>query len=282
MKRPLPGKRVLVTGASSGIGRCVAEQAALAGMRVVVSARSAGPLEELAASLRSQGKDVHAVPGDVTSPADRERMLQAVVDHFGGLDVLVNNAGIGSQGLFTESSEELLRQVMEVNFFASAELIRLAVPVLTNGQQPAIVQVASMCGRRGVPCWSEYSASKFAVCGLIEALRAEMVRFGIDVVLIVPGLTHTSLDRNLIHTNGRMIVNFEKGMRPEKVARKILRALERNRAETVLGWEAHWIIRANRFMPWLVDRVLKRVVNRIYATDPLEPNAGPRQDQQRG
>ena len=89
----------------------------------------------------------------------------------------------------------MLRQVMEVNFFAPAELIRLAIPVLEQGRQPAIVNVASMCGRRAMPAWTEYSASKFALCGLTEALRGEMARFDIDVLLIVPGLTRSDLSQ---------------------------------------------------------------------------------------
>ena len=110
---------------------------------------------------------------------------------LGGLDVLINNAGVASFGHFAECTEVILRQVMEVNFFAPAELIRLAVPVLTRGRQPAVVNVASMCGRRGIPAWAEYSASKFALCGLSEALRAELVRFDVDVLLVLPGVTRS-------------------------------------------------------------------------------------------
>src|SRR5262245_30145898 len=114
MRRELRGLRVLVTGASSGIGRSVAEQAARAGMRVLATGRSAEALNELVSSVRSKGCDALAEPADVTLPADRERLLKTAVDRWGGLDVLLNNAGIGSQGLFTESSEQILRQIMEV------------------------------------------------------------------------------------------------------------------------------------------------------------------------
>src|SRR5262249_69328 len=158
------------------------------GARVTLAARSADRLQELAASLNARGRDALAVPVDVTSEPDRQRLLQAVLDRFGGLDVLINNAGVSSQGHFAESSRAILRQLMEVNFFAPAELMRQAIPLLARGQQPAIVNVSSMCGRRAMPAWSDYSASKYALCGLTEALRAEMVRFNIDVLLIVPGL----------------------------------------------------------------------------------------------
>src|SRR5436305_6132456 len=197
MRRDLRGRRLLITGASGGIGRCLAEQAAQEGARVAVAARSRERLEQLAAALTARGADVLPVVADVTAEADRARLLDKVVERFDGLDVLVNNAGVGSWGHFSGSTEEILRQVMEVNFFAPAELIRMAIPVLTRGRQPAVVNVASMCGRRGMPAWPEYSASKFALCGLTEELRGELARFDIDVVMIVPGLPRSD-QRNVI------------------------------------------------------------------------------------
>lgn len=266
MRRELRGVRILLTGASSGIGRCLAEQAAHAGARLALTARSAEPLHELARSLTALGTEAIAVPGDVTSEADRRNVLSAVVERFGGLDVLINNAGVGSWGHFAESSEKVLRQIMEVNFFAPAELIRLAIPVLRGGCSPAIVNVASMCGRRGIPAWSEYSASKFALCGLTEALRGEMVRFGIDVLLVLPGVTRSDFWRHLSRNTGRYQLDVNRGMSPEKVAAGILRALRKNRTETILGWDARWILRVNRFLPRLVDALLARQVRRLYAT----------------
>jgi short-subunit dehydrogenase len=153
---------------------------------------------------------------------------------------------------------------MEVNFFAPAELIRLAAPVLAGGQQPAVVNVASMCGRRGMPAWTEYSASKFALCGLTEALRGELARFGIDVLLVLPGLTRSELGRHLLRNTGRAKIDFDRGMPAEDTARGILRALVRNKTETVLGWDARWMLRAQRFFPRLVDRLLARKVRQLY------------------
>jgi short-subunit dehydrogenase len=261
----LQGTRILITGASSGIGRCLAEQAVRAGARVALVARSAETLNEVARSLSAlPGADVLVIAADVSVEAERTRMLQAAADRFDGLDVLINNAGVASFGHFSTSSEEVLRQVMEVNFFAAAELIRHAIPLLARGRQPAIVNVASMCGRRGVPAWPEYSASKFALCGLTEALRGEMARFDIDVLLVVPGLTRTGLRANLLHNTGRMKIDFDRGQRPEKVAAGILRSLRRNTTERIVGWEARWILRINRWLPRLVDRLMARRVRKLY------------------
>jgi short-subunit dehydrogenase len=265
MVRDLRGLRLLITGASSGIGRSLAEQAVRAGARVALAARSVEPLVAVVAELARDGREALAVPADITEPVDRRRLLDTVVSRFGGLDVLINNAGVGSWGHFAGGSEAILRQVMEVNFFAAAELTRLAIPTLTDGRQPAVVNIASMCGRRGMPGWSEYSASKFALCGLTEALQAELSRFDIDVLLVVPGLTRSDLARNLLRSEGRYPIPYDKGMQPEEVAAAALDALRRNRAETVVGSDARWMLGINRFFPRLVDRLLSRRIRQLYA-----------------
>jgi short-subunit dehydrogenase len=265
MTRDLQDRRVLITGASRGIGRCVAEQLAGLGAKLALVARTAAPLEDLARSLSARGTEAVALPADITVESDRQRLVDAAVDRFGGLDVLINNAGLGSWGHFATSTEDILRQIMEVNFFAPAELIRLAIPHLTRGQEPAIVNVASMCGRRGMPAWSEYSASKFALCGLTEALRGEMARFEIDVLLVVPGLTSSDLNRNLLRSEGRFKIDFSKAMKPEDVAAGIVNTLRKNRTETVLGRDAKWMLRFNRFFPRLVNFLLARRVKQLYA-----------------
>jgi short-subunit dehydrogenase len=263
--RALSDCRMLITGASSGIGRCLAEQASQAGCRLILGARSADKVQQLVGQLTLRGGRAIGVAADITLPEDRRRLIQAAQDHFDGLDVLVNNAGVASFGHFAGSTEAILRQVMEVNFFAPAELMRLAIPVLREGRWPAIVNVASMCGRCGLPAWTEYSASKFALCGLSEALRAEMSRFDINVLVVLPGMTNTGLNSHMLRNEGRMHLDFTQGMAPDDVARSILTSLARNRSETVLGWEARWMLRFKRFFPGLLNRLMIRKVGRLYA-----------------
>ncbi|HYV36178.1 MAG TPA: SDR family oxidoreductase [Gemmataceae bacterium] len=265
MRRDLKGRRVLLTGASSGIGRALANQLAEGGAKVVLAARSLDKLQEIERSLTTRNLQAVAVATDVTRGEDRQRAVDTAVERFGGLDALINNAGVGSFGHFADCNEAILRQVMEVNFFAPAELIRLAIPVLAKGIQPAIVNVASMCGRRGLPAWSEYSASKFALTGFSEGLRAELVLQGIDVLLIQPGLTRSDLGSHLLRNTGRMKIDFSKGMPPEEVAAGIVRALTRGSHETVLGCEAKWMVRLNRWVPRIVDWLVARRVRRLYA-----------------
>jgi short-subunit dehydrogenase len=265
MTRTLHGRRILITGASSGIGRCLAQQLAQAGAKLVLAARSEDKLHALAESLPVPKEDVLVVPTDVTREQDRQNVLERAALQFGGLDVLINNAGIASWAHFADSTEEILRQIMEVNFFAPTELIRRAIPILVEGQQPAVVNVASMCGRRAMPAWSEYSASKYALCGLTEALRGELARFEIDVLLIVPGLTRSEFPQHFLRTEGRAKIEFAKGMPPEEVAAGIVRSLVANKTETVLGSDARRMLRCQRFFPRLLDYLLARHVRKLYA-----------------
>jgi short-subunit dehydrogenase len=262
MKRDLRGKRIILTGASSGIGEALAKVLAREGARLVLAARSEDKLQALAKSLPGESL---LVPTDITQDADRQRLLDRAVERFGGVDILINNAGVCSWAHFTDSTEEVMRTVMEVNFFGPADLTQRAIPILSQGEQPAVLNVASMCGRRGMPAFSEYSASKFALCGLTEALRAELVRFGIDALLVVPGLTRSNLAKHYLLSKGRADIDHERGMEPMYVAEQIVRSLRKNKTEAVLGGEARWILRFNKFLPRFTDWLIARRVRKLYA-----------------
>lgn len=259
MRRTLAGKRAIVTGASGGIGQAVAVALAAAGAKVALAARSADKLAAVAAETGGL-----AVPTDVTDPSQREHLVKTTVTTFGGLDLLVNVAGVAAWGHFATSAEAINREVLEVNFFAPAELIRLAVPHLTRGSEPAICNLTSMCGRRGMPAWPEYSASKFALVGLTEALRGEMARFDIDVVTIVPGLTKSDLNRHLLRSDGRADIPYDKGMTPEYVAGRTVDAIRHGTRELVLGGEAKKILLLNRFAPRFLNWRIAREVKKLY------------------
>ncbi len=270
MRRALAGARVILTGASGGIGRCLAGRAAARGARLLLAGRKLPVLDEIAGPLQARGGDVATMAGDLTNPVDMQALIQTAKERLGGLDILINNAGVSSFGHFATSSEPILREIMEVNFFAPAELMRLAAPLLRRGNRPAIVNVSSMCARRGVPAWSEYSASKFALAGLTEALRAEFARFDIDVLLVVPGLTQTDFASHSLRRDGRMQIDFAGGMPAENVAESILRGVEKGTSEIVLGREARWLLRINRVLPRLVDRLMARRVKALYASEQHE------------
>jgi len=263
-RRKIAGLRILITGASQGIGRELVLAAAQRGARVLAVARSAELLAELAREVRTGGGVVETVVADVTSPEDRRKMVEVAQQHFGGLDVLVNNAGIGATGHFVEAGPERLRALMEVNFFALTETTRLFLPLLKQVRNPALVNISSVAGRRAIPARSEYSASKFAVQGFSEALRAELAKDGIDVVVVNPGLTRTNFSRNMLEQKARMAVDHMRGMTAEAVAAATLRALERGSHEVTLTWQGKMIALVSRFFPRLADWIVKRKVRSLF------------------
>jgi short-subunit dehydrogenase len=262
MRREVRGRVVLVTGASRGIGRRVAERIARLGAKTAITARSADELAKLAAEIRAAGGEVEAYPCDLTDPASREKLIANVVTRYGGLDVLCNCAGVCSFGEFSTSTEAINRTVLEINFFAQVELIRLAVPHLMrsrqSGYRPALLNLASICGRCGIPSMTEHCGSKHALVGLTEALRGEMIRFGIDVLLVLPGVVRSDdLNRHLLRNEGQIYLDFEGAQPPEEVADSVIRSLRRNRTEVAAGFVSWWIWFGKRVFPHRVRRIMR-------------------------
>ena len=273
-RRQLAGLRVLITGASQGIGRALALAAARRGMKVLAAARNASLLDELAAEAHSAGGTLETVRADVTSPDDRRRKTEAAERHFGGLDVLVNNAGIGATGHFADVSPDRLRSIMEVNFFGLTETTRACLPLLRQGVTPAILNVSSIAGKRGLPARSEYSASKFAVQGFGEALRAELDKEGIDVLVVCPGLTQTNFSRNMIEQKALLQFDHLRGMTSEMAAEATLKALARGRHDVTLTLQGRLLVLLSRFFPRLVDLIVRRKVRELFRDEIAARYAG--------
>lgn len=264
MLRDLNGKRAILTGASGGIGRATAEALVNAGVRLALASRSSDAINQLADVFVKAGGEVIAIPTDITKPDDRQRLVDGAVKAFGGLDLLINNAGVGSWGHFSTSTPDIMRQVMEVNFFGPIELTRLVIPHLALGNEPVVVNVASMCGRKGMPAWPEYSASKFALVGMSEAWRGEFARFDVDVITIVPGMTDSGFQNHWLRNEGKASLKFNEGMKPEDVASGLVEAIRKNRTEVVLGSEARRLLRFNKYFPRLTNWLIARKVKNLY------------------
>jgi short-subunit dehydrogenase len=277
MRRDLRGRVVLITGASRGIGRRACERLAKLGAKLALTARSVDELTKVVGEARVAGATAEAFPGDLTDPDDRTRIVKDVVSRFGGLDVLVNCAGVCSFGEFSTSTEAIVRRVMEVNFFAQTEMIRLVQPHLltsawTAGDdwRPAVVNVASICGRWGIPSMPEHCASKHAFVGLTEALRGEFERYGIDVLLVLPGLVRSDdLNRHLLRNDGKFYLDFEGAQPADEVAAAVVRSLIRNRTEAAVGFVSWcvWIFR--RLFPRGVRFFMQRKVWRFARRERL-------------
>jgi short-subunit dehydrogenase len=258
----LTGARTILTGASSGIGHALALQLAGAGAHLVLAGRRADRLDALAAAARAKGGSAVAVPTDVADAAQRARLVERALAELGGLDVLVNNAGVGATGLFEDAGEERLRRIFEVNFFGTTELTRLALAHLRHGKAPMIVNVASVLGRRAIPGCVEYCASKFAMVGWSEGLRAELARHGVHVLVVCPGGIETEFDANLIEAGARFTRRDRRRMSADRCARIIVSAMRRRRNEVVITAEAKLALWANRLVPRLVDWGLARMARK--------------------
>jgi short-subunit dehydrogenase len=269
-RRELAGMRILVTGASQGIGRAIALQAVQRGMKVLAAARNKELLTQLADEAKNSGQAIATVAADVATPEGRDAMVRAARETFNGLDVLVNNAGIGATGHFADSSPDVLRSIMDTNFFGTVETTRAFLPILREGNTPAVVNVSSILGRRAIPGRSLYCASKFAIEGWTQAIRAEFARFDIDVITINPGLTQTNFSQNMLEKKAKQDLDHMRGMTSEDVAEATLNALAAGKKTVSLTFQGKALLFAARFMPGLVDRITKKKVRKLFAEEIAE------------
>jgi NADP-dependent 3-hydroxy acid dehydrogenase YdfG len=222
----LSGKTALVTGASSGIGRGAAVALAEAGAQVALVARRADRLAEVAARIEAAGGKALARVADVTDEADASGAVEDTVGHFGGLDILVNAAGMTQTGKVENGNLADWRYVFELNFWASLYTARAAIPALKAGGGD-IVNISSTAGRRAVGAtFGPYAASKFALTAFNESLRAEVTLAGIRVSIIEPGATATEIHEHIkddrVRENTRQHIEKDGAMRPEDVADAIV------------------------------------------------------------
>ena len=253
---------VAVTGASSGIGRALVILLVARGATVIGSARRRHRLEELESEVASlpspRGRFVPFV-GDITDPAARAGIAASVNEiGEGRLDLLVNNAGVGAIGPFTDASPSRLREVMEVNFFAPVELTRVLVPCLRKGHAPVICCIGSVLGHRAVPDKSEYCASKFALHGWCDSVRAELKSAGIQVTLVSPSTTRSEFFDSLVDTDPEQTSSSIGSWSPERVARTTLAAIRNRRSEVICSLGGKALVYADRFAPPLMNAVLAR------------------------
>ena len=256
--RNLQDKRAIVTGASSGIGWHLVKQLATEGVSVIACARRADLLEDLANQIQSQGGTCIPVSGDITSESTRREIIDVCNREFGGLDILINNAGIGAMGRFDESETARIRQVFEVNFFAVAEMIRDSLPSLKQGSSPIIVNMSSVLAHRATPLKSEYCASKFALHGFSDAIRAELTNDEIDLLLVSPSTTDSEFFYHAIEDTTGKNWKTRGAMPPSVVALKTIRAMKKGKHEIILTHGGRLIVWMDRLIPGIANRIMAR------------------------
>ena len=258
----------IITGGASGIGRCLAEQLAAAGARVVIADIDFEKAQEVASSLRSAGKQIEAVALDVSRAADVESTVNAIVEQHGRFDYMFNNAAVAVAGEFRDLLPEHFRRMLDVNVMGVVHGSMAAYRVMLRQRAGHIVNVSSMTGLLPTPMLSAYSTSKHAIVGLSTALRIEAKRLGINVSVACPGLVDTSIHERTEYLSARKADYLAQLPRkfmvtPDAAARAILRGVVRNEAIIVhpwyvkIGWWLH------RLSPALVGSLMQHSVTRF-------------------
>lgn len=254
-------KVVIITGASSGIGRALAVECARQGARIVLAARRLDRLNELADKLRTSGAETLVVVTDVSKADDCEQLVQQTIAQFGQIDVLINNAGVSMRALFCSTPLSVLQRVMDINFWGTVYCTHFALPWLLQSKG-TLVGISSIAGFKGLPGRTAYSASKFAMHGFLEAVRTENMKKDFNVLLVCPGFTSTEIRAQAFNAHGEpqgySPRDEKKMMKPETVAQKTVQAIIRHRRLLILTLEGKMIIALQRFIPAFLDKRIYR------------------------
>ena len=252
-------KVVIVTGGSSGIGLACAEVFAKKGASVIITGRNKERLEQAASQLMSQGLTVYPVVGDAALEEDNRRLVEETVKKFGKIDILINNAGISMRALFEELDLKVFRQVMDINFYGTVYATKYCLPYILKSKG-SIIGVSSINGYRGTPARTAYTASKYAMQGFLEALRTEVMKRGVHVMVACPGFTASNIRNAALMADGSQQGESPrdegKMMSAEEVAEAILKATEKRKRDLVLTTEGKLAVFLNKWVPGLMDTIV--------------------------
>lgn len=251
---------VWITGASAGIGEALAYEFARQGARLVLSARNEAELRRVAAACAPA--ETLVVPLDLAVPDRLPAAAAQVLAHYGRLDVLVNNGGLSQRSLAVDTTLDVDRRLMEVNYFGTVALTKAVLPQLLRQGAGRLVVVSSLVGKFGTPYRSAYAASKHALHGFFDSLRAELAGTGVGVTLICPGFIRTGVSVNALTGNGTPLGSMDeataRGMAPGTLARQAVRAIAQGRREVLIGGRETWAVWVKRLAPGLFARLLTR------------------------
>jgi len=253
----MKGKVVIITGASSGIGRALAKEFYSRGATLVLGARRIDRLEAIKKELHDS--NILCVKTDVAEEADCKRLIDLAIEHFGHIDVLINNAGISMRALFKDMDLEVMHRLMNVNFFGTVYCTKYALPYLLE-TKGSLVGVISIAGHVGLPGRTAYSASKFAVRGFLDTIRIEHLKNGLHVLVAAPGFTASEVRKAALTANGtpqgETPRNEDKMMSAETCAYHIAEAVRKRKRELILTFvEGKFTVFLGKFFPALLDRL---------------------------
>jgi short-subunit dehydrogenase len=254
----LQSQRILITGAGGGIGRELCTQLALRNARLCLLDRDQESGDRLAQELKKSAEEILTVQADITRPEDRERAINKMTQAWGGIDILINLAGVMDFARFDEADPGMIQRILQVNVEAPMQLIRYALPSMIEQGRGRIVNIGSMFGSIGFPCFAAYSASKFAMRGFSQGLRRELAGSGVGVSYISPRAVKTRFNPPVVHRMAEL--GMMRMDEPRWVAQQIIRAIEKERDETYLGFPESLFARINAIWPRLVDGAIVKQV----------------------
>ena len=250
-------KVVAITGGSEGIGKALVTALIEAGAKVATCGRNHDKLYRLQAEFPSAF--LHTTVTDVSSENDCRRFIESTVKFFGGIDVLINNAGVSMRALLKETEVDVIKKVMDINFYGTVYCTKYALPSLIE-RKGTIVGVSSIAGYRGLPGRSGYSASKFAVQGWLEAIRTELMADGVHVMWVCPGFTTSNIRNAALNkegqSHGETPMDEGKMMTAEDCADHILRAIRKKKRTLVLTFTGKRTVFLQKFFPRLADKLV--------------------------
>ncbi len=252
-------KVVIITGGSSGIGKALAAVFGAAGSQVVITGRDAQALAATEKELKAQNIKIFTLQADVSKEADNLRMATEVVKQFGRIDVLINNAGISMRALFEDLDTEVIRKVMDINFYGAVYATKACLPHLlaTKG---SVVGISSIAGYRGLAGRAGYSASKFALQGFLETLRTEMLYKGVHVLIACPGFTASAIRQKALSKDGtaqgESPRDEQKMMSAEECATHIYNAIVKRKPLLTLTTQGKLTVFLNKWFPIFMDKMV--------------------------
>jgi short-subunit dehydrogenase len=254
----LESQRILVTGAGGGIGRELCAQLADRKARLCLLDRTHDTAERMRHDLRGSPREILTAQADLTRPEEREGAVNMMTQAWGGIDILVNLAGVMDFVRFDEQDPGMIQRLLQINVEAPLQLTRYVLPQMIERRHGRIVNIGSMFGSIGFPCFAAYSASKFALRGFSQALRRELAGSGVGITYVAPRAVRTPFNPPVLH---RMV---ELGLmhmdNPQWVAKRIVMAIEKDKEEAYIGFPESLFARLNAILPGIVSRAITRQV----------------------
>jgi short-subunit dehydrogenase len=254
----LESQRILVTGACGGIGQELCAQLAARKARLCLLDRTHENAERLARELKSFPTEILTAQADLTRAEERERAVNMMTQAWGGIDILINLAGVMDFVRFDEQDPGMIQRLIQINVEAPMQMIRSILPQMMERRHGRIVNIGSMFGSIGFPCFAAYSASKFALRGFSQALRRELAGSGVGITYVSPRAVRTPFNPPVVHRMAELgLMHMDD---PRWVAKKILLAIEKDKEEAYIGFPENLFAHLNAIVPGIISRAITRQV----------------------